>query len=37
MLKQTHPDWWIAPSFVPEVGIVHEGEGQDIGPTPQGL
>jgi 4-diphosphocytidyl-2-C-methyl-D-erythritol kinase len=36
-LQQTHPDWWIAPTFTPELGIVHEGEGQDIGPTPEGL
>jgi 4-diphosphocytidyl-2-C-methyl-D-erythritol kinase len=37
ILKQAHPDWWIAPTFVPETGIVHEDVGQDIGPTPQGL
>jgi 4-diphosphocytidyl-2-C-methyl-D-erythritol kinase len=37
MLKQASPDWWIAPTFVPEMGIVHEGPGQDIGPTPEGL
>ena len=36
-LKQSHPDWWIAPTFVPEAGIVHEATGQDIGPTPDGL
>jgi 4-diphosphocytidyl-2-C-methyl-D-erythritol kinase len=36
-LKQSHPDWWIAPSFVPEAGITHETAGQDIGPTPEGL
>jgi 4-diphosphocytidyl-2-C-methyl-D-erythritol kinase len=37
ILKQTQPGWWIAPSFVPETGIVHESQGQDIGPTPEGL
>ena len=36
-LKQSHPDWWIAPSFVPETGIAHEAAGQDIGPSPEGL
>ena len=36
-LKQSHPDWWAAPTFVPETGIVHESAGQDIGPTPEGL
>jgi 4-diphosphocytidyl-2-C-methyl-D-erythritol kinase len=39
VLKQAQPNWWIAPTFVPETGIVREGAlpGQDIGPTPQGL
>ena len=37
ILKKAHPDWWIAPTFVPETGIVHEEPGQDIGPTPEGL
>lgn len=39
MLKQTQPDWWVAPTFVPETGFVHDGaeHGQDIGPTPEGL
>ncbi len=36
-LKQSHPDWWIAPTSVPEAGIVHDAAGQDIGPTPDGL
>jgi 4-diphosphocytidyl-2-C-methyl-D-erythritol kinase len=36
-LKQSHPGWWIAPTFVPETGIVRESAGQDIGPTPDGL
>ncbi len=36
-LKQAQPDWWIAPSFVPECGINRESVGQDIGPTPEGL
>ncbi|MDB5734837.1 MAG: 4-diphosphocytidyl-2-C-methyl-D-erythritol kinase [Alphaproteobacteria bacterium] len=29
--------WWVAPSFVPETGILHEDIGQDIGPTDRGL
>jgi 4-diphosphocytidyl-2-C-methyl-D-erythritol kinase len=39
VLKQSQPDWWIAPTFVPETGVAHDGAqpGQDIGPTPQGL
>jgi 4-diphosphocytidyl-2-C-methyl-D-erythritol kinase len=37
ILKNAHPDWWIAPTFVPETGIVRENAGQDIGPTPEGL
>jgi len=37
MLQQAHSDWWIAPTFVPENGIVQEKAGQDIGPTPEGL
>jgi 4-diphosphocytidyl-2-C-methyl-D-erythritol kinase len=37
MLKEKHPDWWVAPTFVPEMGIVHETVGRDIGPTPEGL
>jgi len=37
ILRQAAPGWWVAPTFVPETGIVHEGAGQDIGPTPQGL
>jgi 4-diphosphocytidyl-2-C-methyl-D-erythritol kinase len=37
MLKQASPGWWIAPTFVPETGIVHETLGQDIGPTEEGL
>ena len=36
-LRQAHPDWWIAPTFVPETGIAREDAGQDIGPTPEGL
>ena len=36
-LKQSHPGWWIAPTFAPEAGIAHEAAGQDIGPTPDGL
>jgi len=37
VLKQAFPNWWIAPTFVPETGIAHEEPGQDIGPTPEGL
>ena len=37
VLKAAAPDWWIAPTFVPEAGIVHEDIGQDIGPTDAGL
>ena len=37
MLKDKHPDWWIAPTVVPEFNIVHEVGGQDIGPTERGL
>ncbi len=37
ILKTAAPNWWIAPTFVPESGIVHEELGQDIGPTDEGL
>jgi len=37
LLKNAHPGWWIAPTFVPETGIVHDKPGQEIGPTPEGL
>lgn len=37
MLRKSAPGWWIAPTFVPETGIVHEEIGQDIGPTDRGL
>jgi 4-diphosphocytidyl-2-C-methyl-D-erythritol kinase len=37
MLGAAHPGWWVAPTFVPELGIVHEDLGQDIGPTEDGL
>ena len=37
ILKEAAPGWWIAPTFVPETGIVHEELGQDIGPTDEGL
>jgi len=36
-LRKSEPGWWIAPTFVPETGIVHEEIGQDIGPTDRGL
>jgi 4-diphosphocytidyl-2-C-methyl-D-erythritol kinase len=37
LLRAAHPGWWVAPTFVPETGIVHEDVGQDIGPTDDGL
>jgi 4-diphosphocytidyl-2-C-methyl-D-erythritol kinase len=36
-LRKAAPHWWVAPTFVPEMGIVREGVGRDIGPTPDGL
>ena len=36
-LRKAAPHWWIAPTFVPETGIPRETQGQDIGPTPDGL
>jgi len=36
-LKAAVPGWWVAPTFVPESGIVHEEVGQDIGPSDAGL
>jgi len=36
-LKAAVPGWWVAPTFVPESGIVHETVGQDIGPSDAGL
>jgi len=36
-LKRAQPNWWIAPTFVPESGIVHDDVGQEIGPTADGL
>jgi len=37
VLRKSAPGWWIAPTFVPETGIIHEMPGQDIGPTDRGL
>jgi 4-diphosphocytidyl-2-C-methyl-D-erythritol kinase len=37
LLAGGHPNWWVAPTFVPEFGIEHEDGGQDIGPTDSGL
>ena len=37
ILAQANPGWWIAPTSVPEFGLVHAEIGQDIGPTPDGL
>lgn len=36
-LRQRHPDWWIAPTFVAERGIMREPAGRDFGPTPNGI
>ena len=36
-LQQAAPGWWVAPTCVPENGIVHEASGQDIGPSDEGL
>ena len=37
ILKKAHPDWWITPTFAPEIGITRDQPGRDIGPTSQGL
>ncbi|HUE63207.1 MAG TPA: 4-(cytidine 5'-diphospho)-2-C-methyl-D-erythritol kinase [Rhizomicrobium sp.] len=37
IVEQAQPDWWVAPTFVPEYGIAHETTGQDIGPSDTGL
>ncbi len=37
ILRQAAPGWWIAPTFVPETGIVHDAIGQDIGPVEEDL
>jgi 4-diphosphocytidyl-2-C-methyl-D-erythritol kinase len=37
LLKQARPAWWVAPTFVPESGIIHDEIGRDIGPSPEGL
>jgi 4-diphosphocytidyl-2-C-methyl-D-erythritol kinase len=36
-LRHSYPSWWVAPTTVPESGMMHEAPGQDIGPTPDGL
>lgn len=36
-LKDKYPDWWVQPTFVPQMGLAHEDRGRDIGPTPDGL
>jgi 4-diphosphocytidyl-2-C-methyl-D-erythritol kinase len=36
-LRAANPGWWVETTFVPELGLVHEEEGQDIGPTSDGL
>lgn len=37
MLKQAAPGWWVAATFVPEHGIIHETAGRNIGPSDTGL
>lgn len=37
ILKKAMPGWWVAPTFVPEMGLEHDAPGQDIGPTDRGL
>ncbi len=37
VLKEAAPGWWVAPTSVPESGIIHETTGQDIGPSDTGL
>ncbi|HJT43901.1 MAG TPA: 4-(cytidine 5'-diphospho)-2-C-methyl-D-erythritol kinase [Rhizomicrobium sp.] len=37
ILQNAYPAWWIAPTFVPEIGITRDQPGRDIGPTSQGL
>lgn len=37
MLKEKCPDWWVQPTFVPQLGQPLENGGRDIGPTPDGL
>ncbi len=37
ILSEARTGWWIAPTAVPEFGLVHEEIGQDIGPTQDGL
>lgn len=37
LLAKAHGGWWIAPTTVPEFGLVHAEIGRDIGPTPDGL
>jgi len=36
-LREAATSWWVAPTFVPESGIIHEDVGQDIGPSDTGL
>ncbi|HEY0266069.1 MAG TPA: 4-(cytidine 5'-diphospho)-2-C-methyl-D-erythritol kinase [Rhizomicrobium sp.] len=37
ILREARPGWWVAPTFVPESGLVHDEVGRDIGPSDQGL
>ena len=33
VLRKAAPAWWVAPTFVPKTGIVHDGQGREIGPV----
>ncbi len=37
LLRRSHPGWWVAPTWVSETGIRQVAQGQDIGPSPDGL
>jgi 4-diphosphocytidyl-2-C-methyl-D-erythritol kinase len=37
MLRERQPGWWVQATSVPGRNIVQEGQGRDIGPTPEGL
>jgi 4-diphosphocytidyl-2-C-methyl-D-erythritol kinase len=37
MLREKHPEWWVQATAVPGRNIAQEGQGRDIGPTPDGL
>jgi 4-diphosphocytidyl-2-C-methyl-D-erythritol kinase len=37
LLREKHPGWWVAPTWVAETGIRHMAQGRDIGPSSDGL